>query len=93
MDIASRPSETPENPHTLDAAPPPQAPPVIRREDYLPPAWLVPEIALDFALSLDATHVTSKLSVRRNPEGNGSGTLRLNGDQIAPSPSASTDRR
>ena len=84
MDIASRPSETPENPHTLDAAPPPQAPPAIRREDYLPPAWLVPEIALDFALSLDATHVTSKLSVRRNPEGNGSGTLRLNGDQIAP---------
>ena len=84
MDIASRPSETPENPHTLDAAPPPQAPPVIRREDYLPPAWLVPEIALDFALSLDATHVTSKLSVRRNPEGNGSATLRLNGDQIAP---------
>jgi len=84
MDIASRPSETPENPHTLDAAPPPQAPPVIRREDYLSPAWLVPEIALDFALSLDATHVTSKLSVRRNPEGNGSGTLRLNGDQIAP---------
>ena len=84
MDIASRPSETPENPHTLDAAPPPQAPPVIRREDYLSPAWLVPEIALDFALSLDATHVTSKLSVRRNPEGNGSGMLRLNGDQIAP---------
>jgi aminopeptidase N len=84
MDIASRPSEAPENPFTVDTAPPPHAPQVIRREDYQPPAWLVPEIALDFALSLDATHVTSRLSVRRNPEGNGTGTLRLNGDQIAP---------
>ena len=84
MDIASRPSEPAENPKIADAAPPPHAPPAIRREDYLPPAWLVPEIALDFALSLDATHVVSKLSVRRNPAGNGSATLRLNGDQIAP---------
>ncbi|WP_394657946.1 aminopeptidase N [uncultured Novosphingobium sp.] len=84
MDIASRPSETPENPQTADAAPPPQAPLIIRREDYLPPAWLVPEIALDFALGLDATHVTAKLNVRRNPDGNGAGILRLNGDQLAP---------
>jgi len=88
MDIASRPSETPENPKTADAAPPPHAPQhapaVIRREDYQAPAWLVPEIALDFALSHDATHVTSKLSVRRNPDGNGGPILRLNGDQIAP---------
>jgi aminopeptidase N len=88
MDIASRPSEAPENPKTADAAPPPQAPlhspQIIRREDYQAPAWLVPEIALDFALSLDATHVTSRLSVRRNPEGDGAQTLRLNGDQITP---------
>ncbi|WP_159869099.1 aminopeptidase N [Novosphingobium sp. 9U] len=84
MDIASRPSEAPENPFTADAAPPPHAPQVIRREDYQAPAWLVPEVALDFALGLDATHVTSRLSVRRNPQGNGSGTLRLNGDGIAP---------
>ena len=88
MDIASRPSETPENPKTADAAPPPHAPlhspQIIRREDYRPPAWLVPEIALDFALSLDATHVTCKLNVRRNPDGDGGQTVRLNGDQIAP---------
>jgi aminopeptidase N len=33
---------------------------MIRREDYVPPAWLVPEVALDFALDLDSTHVTSQ---------------------------------
>ena len=74
----------PENPKTADAAPPPNAPPVIRREDYLPPAWLVPTIALDFRLGLDATKVASKLTVHRNPQGNGTDTLRLNGDQITP---------
>lgn len=84
MDIASRPSEPVENTQIADAAPPPAAPPVIRREDYLPPAWLIPQVALDFRLGVDATHVTSKLSVTRNPAGNGAATLRLNGDQIAP---------
>jgi aminopeptidase N, Escherichia coli type len=84
MDIASRPAEPAENSQIADAAPPPQAPPVIRREDYLPPAWLVPEVSLDFALGLDETRVASKLKVTRNPAGNGTATLRLNGDQIAP---------
>jgi aminopeptidase N len=84
MDIASRPAEPVDNPQVADAAPPPQAPPVIRREDYLPPAWLVPQVALDFRLGVDATHVISKLTVERNPLGNGTATLRLNGDQIAP---------
>jgi len=80
MDIASRPSDTSD--HAQTATPPP--PPVIRREDYQPPAWLIPQIALDFALSLDATRVVSKLSVTRNPAGPSGATLRLNGDQIAP---------
>ena len=84
MDIASRPAEPAENIQIADAAPSPQAPPVIRREDYLPPAWLVPEIALDFALGIDDTRVASKLKIVRNPAGNGAATLRLNGDQIAP---------
>ena len=84
MDIASTPADSEANMQVADAAPPPQAPPVIHREDYLPPAWLVPQIALDFALGVDETHVTSKLSVQRNPDGNGSDVLRLNGDQIAP---------
>ena len=80
MDIASRPSEPVENLQTADAAPMPQAPPVIRREHYRPPAWLVPEVALDFALGLDETRVVSRLQVRRNGDDR---VLRLNGDGIA----------
>ncbi|MFA7603233.1 MAG: aminopeptidase N [Novosphingobium sp.] len=83
MDIASRPSTPIENPETADAAPAPPAPKVIRREDYRPPDWLVPEIALDFALDLDDTRVVATLAVTRNPAGSGAGTLRLNGDGIA----------
>jgi len=59
---------------------PPAAPPVIRREDYQPPAWLVPEIALDFVLGLDATTVRTRLSVVRSGADQ---ALRLNGDGIA----------
>jgi aminopeptidase N len=84
MDIATRPSEPAENPKSADAAPPPLAHPVILREDYVPPAWLVPEVALDFALGLEATRITARLSVRRNPAADGATTLRLNGDQIEP---------
>ncbi|MGH6785249.1 MAG: aminopeptidase N [Novosphingobium sp.] len=80
MDIATRPSQPAENLHAADAAAPPQAPAVIRREDYLPPAWTVPEIALDFALGLDATTVVAKLKVVRAESG---AALRLNGDGIA----------
>jgi aminopeptidase N len=80
MDIASRPSAPAENIEMPDAAPPPAVPLVIRREDYLPPAWLVPEVALDFALGLDETRIVSRLQVRRNGT---SPTLRLNGDGIA----------
>ncbi|MEE4452261.1 aminopeptidase N [Novosphingobium resinovorum] len=88
MDIASRPSEPAENaqlaPELGNTAPPPVAATVIRREDYQPPAWLVPEVALDFRLGLDASHIVARLSVVRNPAGSGESTLRLNGDQIAP---------
>ena len=77
MDIAS-------NAVSPEAAPALATPPVIHREDYRPPEWLVPAIALDFQLGIDATHVTAKLSVERNPAGEGGTTLRLNGDQIAP---------
>lgn len=83
MDIASRPSAPADNPQTADAAPPPAHPPVIRREDYVPPAWLVPEVALDFTLGLDATKVVSRLAVRRNPDVAAEAPLRLSGDGIA----------
>ncbi|MDE2619887.1 MAG: aminopeptidase N [Sphingomonadales bacterium] len=65
------------------ASTPEAAPPVVRREDYRPPAWLVPEVALDFALGLDETLVRSTLSVRRNPAGDGATTIRLRGDGLA----------
>src|SRR4051794_20960855 len=44
----------------------PAAPPAIRREDYRPPDWLVPDIALDFDLGAERTRVRSRLAVRRN---------------------------
>ncbi|MCC6927056.1 aminopeptidase N [Novosphingobium sp.] len=58
----------------------PPAPQVIRREDYRPPEWLVPEVRLDFALGFDATVVKATLKVHRNGT---SQTLRLNGDGLA----------
>lgn len=52
-------------------------PAVTRREDYAPPAWAVPEVALDFALDPIATRVTARLDVRRN--GAHDAPLRLDG--------------
>ena len=68
----------------------PATPPVIRRKDYTPPGWLVPEVGLDFTLGLDATTVVSDLLVRRNPAATapaaatGAAPLRLAGDNLAP---------
>jgi aminopeptidase N len=42
------------------------APPVIRREDYRPPDWLVPDIHLDFQLGAERTVVRATMRVRRN---------------------------
>ena len=61
----------------------PAPPPVIRREDYAAPEWQVPEVALDFALGLEETLVTARLSVRRNLNLPGGSTLRLVGDGLA----------
>ncbi|MFM5885791.1 MAG: aminopeptidase N [Novosphingobium sp.] len=83
MDIASRPADPVTNPEAVDAATPPHAPATIRREDYQPPAWLVPAVALDFALGVEATRVEARLSVARNPAGDGSGVLRLAGDGLS----------
>ena len=76
MDIANTPEGAAES-----AAP--ATSPTIRREDYRAPDWLVPEVALDFALGLDETRVVARLLVRRNPDGSGAQTIRLNGDGIA----------
>ena len=70
------------NPEMADAAPTPHEPPVIRREDYTPFGWLVPEVHLQFDLSLDATRVVSTLTVARNGKADSSPTIRLNGDGL-----------
>ena len=57
----------------------------IRREDYSPPDWLVPEIALKFTLGSETTRVQAKLTVERNPDVPGEiNQLRLNGDELKP---------
>lgn len=64
----------------VDATRTPMTPPVIRRTDYRPPAWRVPEIALEFDLDPQATRVTATMVVT----GNDGGPLRLDGDGLTP---------
>ena len=54
----------------------------IRRADYRPPDWLVPEIALDFDLDPKRTTVRARLNVTRN--GRHDRPLRLDGDELTP---------
>jgi len=60
----------------------PATPLVIRREDYRPPLWLVPETRLTFDLDPQATRVTARLSVTR--AGGHDRPLRLDGDGLTP---------
>jgi aminopeptidase N len=66
----------------LDALNAPATPKSIHRSDYQPPDWLVPAIALDFALDPAQTFVKASLSVTRN--GAHDRPLRLNGDGMTP---------
>jgi aminopeptidase N len=84
MDIARTPSTPDGNPPMADAAPEPTEPLLIRREDYRPFPWLVPEVALDFELGLERTRVRSTLTVQRNAKAPASSTIRLNGDALTP---------
>ncbi|MEO6041653.1 MAG: aminopeptidase N [Croceibacterium sp.] len=84
MDIARTPSTPDGNPEMADAPPEPKVPTLIRREDYQPFAWLVPEVSLDFALGLARTRVTARLTVHRNAKAPPNGTIRLEGDGIEP---------
>ncbi|HEY8433205.1 MAG TPA: aminopeptidase N [Sphingomicrobium sp.] len=68
-----------------DANVAPEAPPspthvAIRRQDYRPPDWLVPDIRLDFDLDAERTRVRATLEVVRN--GNHDRPLHLDGDQL-----------
>ena len=82
MDIARTPSNPDGNIEMADAAMQPHDPPEIRREDYRPFPWLVPDTRLDFELGLDSTRVRSRLTVMRNAKADKSPTIRLNGDGI-----------
>ena len=55
-------------------------PAAIRREDYRPPEWLVPDIALDFDLGAERTIVRARLTVERN--GAEGVPLRLDGEGL-----------
>jgi aminopeptidase N len=58
------------------------SPTITRREDYRPPDWLVPDIALEFDLDPDATRVRARLTVTRS--GTHDRPLRLDRDGIMP---------
>ena len=64
----------------LDAQALPQLPNAVRLADYSPPDWLVPHVALDFALDPDRSVVRSRLEVRRN--GNHDRPLVLDGQGL-----------
>ncbi len=49
----------------LDARPTQAHPPAIKREDYRPPEWRVPEIALELELAAERTIVRARLEVER----------------------------
>jgi len=72
------------NAEMADAAPEPKEPPLIRREDYRPFPWLVPEVKLDFELGLEKTRIKSALTVHRNARAEAGTLIRLNGDGLVP---------
>ncbi|MCA0903546.1 aminopeptidase N [Qipengyuania aquimaris] len=84
MDIARTPSSPDGNIEMADAAVEPHDPPEIRREDYRPFPWMVPETRLEFDLGLESTRVRSRLTVARNAKADASPTIRLNGDGLVP---------
>jgi aminopeptidase N len=68
----------------LDAqnAPAAPLPTTIRREDYRPPDWLIPTIALDFDLEVSKTRVRTTMMVERNSAHDR--PLILDGDGLTP---------
>ncbi|AOL22155.1 aminopeptidase N [Erythrobacter litoralis] len=85
MDAAKTPTNPDGNTYVADAAPTPHDPPVIRREDYRPYPWAVPETRLDFRLGLEKTRITATLRVERNPASDETTReLRLDGDGLKP---------
>jgi aminopeptidase N len=71
----------PEAETTPEATPSPTHA-TIRREDYRPPDWLIPQVELKFTLGIEKTRVQAKLTVERNSKGNA--PLVLKGDGLKP---------
>ena len=57
-----------------------EEPRAVRLEDYTPPAYRVDDVALDFRLDPQATHVTSRMEVMRT--GSAAAPLVLNGEHV-----------
>jgi len=55
--------------------------PVVRLEEYAPPAYLVDRVELDFRLDPQSTRVKSRMHMRPNPQANG-GELELDGEDL-----------
>lgn len=58
------------------------APPTLRRLDYSPPPFLVPEMGLDIDIGEASVRVRSTLSIVRNPEARPNAPLVLNGEKL-----------
>jgi aminopeptidase N len=80
LDVRTTTSDT----QTIAEAPPSPTHVAIRREDYRPPDWLVPEISLEFDLGLERTVVRSVLQVERSENAEFKAPIRLNGDGLTP---------
>jgi aminopeptidase N len=57
-------------------------PPVIRRADYAPPAFLIDTVALEFDLVPERTVVKNTMRLRRNPDASRAAHLELLGEQL-----------
>lgn len=66
----------------VDMLPSAATPTIIRRSDYRPPDWLIPDVSLDFTLDATCTRLSASLSVTRN--GDHDRPLRLDGDGLVP---------
>ena len=67
----------------MDAIKSEAAPATIYLSDYLPPAYLIEEVNLQFELDPEKTKVLSQLKIKRNPASKDkSGTLILNGQDL-----------
>ena len=84
MDIARTQPAAEENIQMVDAPPEPKEPQLVRREDYRPFPWLVPEVSLQFDLGIERTRIRAALTVQRNARGDRAGAIRLSGDGLAP---------